>query len=147
MFAIIYCKNVSRLQKYFPKSSKVTLKTNTLFNSEAYWGCLFPSNFDFELFFITSLWHSLVFNLLVSNNCSCRLCKVLHRHLKLYIAIEISIQPSKNCVQQARYATVYLVYLVLSRVLVVAFLSLSMEIYLRGSSNVKIYIATFQKKT
>ena len=37
--------------------------------------------------------------------------------------------------------------LFLSRVLVVAFLSLSKEIYLHGSSNVKIYIATFQKKT
>ena len=36
--------------------------------------------------------------------------------------------------------------LFLSRVLVVVFPSLNMEIYLRGLSNVKIYIATFQKK-
>ena len=36
--------------------------------------------------------------------------------------------------------------LFLSRVLVVVFPSLNMEIYLRGLCNVKIYIATFQKK-
>ena len=33
----IYSKNISFLQKYFVK---LTLKMNTLLNSEAYWGCL-----------------------------------------------------------------------------------------------------------
>ena len=34
----------------------------------------------------------------------------------------------------------------MSRILVVAFSSLNMEIYLHDSSDVKFYIATFQKK-
>ena len=37
MFATIYSKNISFLQKYFVK---FTLKMTTLLNSEAYWGCL-----------------------------------------------------------------------------------------------------------
>ena len=50
MFAVIHRKTISCLKKYFVKSSKITLKMDTLFNSAAYWGC-FQGTLIFELRF------------------------------------------------------------------------------------------------
>ena len=52
MFAIIYCKNILCLQKYFVKQSKITIKMNALFNSKAYLGCLQETlTFEFHIYY------------------------------------------------------------------------------------------------
>ena len=75
--------------------------------------------------------------------CSSRLCKMLQRQIKLYIFIQISKQLSEKCIQQAETVCNSIFSLFLSRILVALFSSLSNEIYLHGSCDVKFYIATF----
>ena len=58
--------------------------------------------------------------------CSSRCCKMSHRHLKLYIVIEISNQLSEKCVQQAQTVCNSIFSLSLSRILLVVLSSLSM---------------------
>ena len=78
--------------------------------------------------------------------CSSRRCKMLHRQIKLYIVIQISKQLSEKYVQQAETVCNSIFSLFSSRILVVLFSSLSKEIYLHGSCDVKFYTAIFQKK-
>ena len=178
---------------------------NTLFNSATYLACFQGTLKGFlHYILITSLWHSLVFNLFLlvvpsmlkatlknfqwpsslfhlmfsvsikqlqickwtskfvysrkkiyttmylklakRAECSSGWCKMLYRDLKLYIIIEISKQSSEKCVQQAQALCNSIFSLFLSRTLVVVFSSLSKEMYFHGQSDVKFYIATFQKK-
>ena len=78
--------------------------------------------------------------------CSPSWCKMLYRQIKLYIVIQISKQLSEKCVQQAKIVCSSIFSLFLSRILAALFSSLSKEIYLHGSCDVKFYIATFQNK-
>ena len=58
MFATIYCKHISCLQKYFVKQSKITKKMNTLINSEAYRGCFQGTLISEFHFYYNSITHS-----------------------------------------------------------------------------------------
>ena len=61
MFTKLFCQ----INQSYTKSESFFL----LFNSAAYWDC-FQETFVFELHFDYKSMHSLVFNPLVSNNCS-----------------------------------------------------------------------------
>ena len=77
--------------------------------------------------------------------CSSRWSKMLYRHRKLHIVIRLLKSRLKN-VLQAKRVCKCIFSLFLSRILVVLFSSLSKEVYLHGSCDVKFYIATYQKK-
>ena len=77
--------------------------------------------------------------------CFSRWCKMLYRHIKLYLVIEISKQSSEKYVQPAKTICNSIFSLFISDILVVLFSSLSKEIYVQGSCDVNFYIAFFQK--
>ena len=77
---------------------------------------------------------------------SSRWCKMSYRHLKLKIVIAISNQSSDKRVEQAQKICSSKFSLFLSRILEVVFSSLSKEIYFHGSSDIRFYTGTFQRK-